>query len=47
VRGADLATWLLQVKGGPDARIDIRPGGRLGDIYTLAHDPWWEQPPGT
>ena len=47
VRGADLATWLLQVKGGPDARIDVRPGGRLGDVYTLADGPWWEQPPGT
>ena len=47
VRGADLATWLLQLKAGPDARIDVRPGGRLGDIYTLAENPWWEQTPGT
>ena len=47
VDGGDLATWLLRLKGGPDARIDVRPGGRLGDVYTLAETPWWEQPPGT
>jgi hypothetical protein len=45
VKAGDLATWLLRLKAGPDARVDVRRVTRLGEVYTIADTPWWEQPP--
>jgi hypothetical protein len=39
----DLAFWLLQVKAGPDARIDVRGGGRrIQQVYQV-QKPFWER----
>lgn len=39
----DLAFWLLQVKAGPDARIDVRGGGRrIAQVYQV-QKPFWER----
>lgn len=43
-RPGDLAFWLLQLKAGPDARIDIRGGGgRFAQVYRVAEKPFWER----
>jgi hypothetical protein len=40
----DLAFWLLQLKAGPDARIDVHGGeGRFAQVYQLAEKPFWER----
>lgn len=40
----DLAFWLLQLKAGPDARIEVRGGeGRFAQVYRLAEKPFWER----
>jgi hypothetical protein len=40
----DVAYWLLQRKGGPDARIDISgEGGRFPQVYRLAEKRFWER----
>jgi hypothetical protein len=40
----DLAMWLFQLQGGPDARVDVtRRRGRLGELYQPAEQPWWER----
>ena len=40
----DVAYWLLQRKGGPDARIDISgEGGRFAQVYQLAEKRFWER----
>ena len=43
-RAGDLAMWLFQLQGGPDARVDVtRRGSRLGELYQPAEKPWWER----
>ena len=43
-RAGDLAMWLLQLQGGPDARVDVkRRGPRLGELYRLEDKPWYER----
>jgi hypothetical protein len=40
----DVAYWLLQCKGGPEARIDISgEGGRFAQVYRLAEKRFWER----
>ncbi|HVI38611.1 MAG TPA: hypothetical protein VM684_20400 [Gaiellales bacterium] len=40
----DVAYWLLQCKGGPDARIEISgEGGRFAQVYQLAEKRFWER----
>lgn len=40
----DVAYWLMQRKGGPDARIEISgEGGRFGQVYQLAEKRFWER----
>jgi hypothetical protein len=40
----DLALWLFQLQGGPDARVDVtRRRGRFGELYQPAAQPWWER----
>jgi hypothetical protein len=43
-RAGDVAYWLLQRKGGPDARIDVSgDGGRLTQVYKIAEKRFWER----
>jgi len=40
----DVAYWLLQRKGGPDARIEVSgEGGRFGQVYRIAEKRFWER----